>query len=317
MKFRTEYNSERAGILLQPEKPVVCVGSCFAENVSQIMRGCLWDARNPLGTLFNPFSIAEVVKIVISNDLRDETIQKTLFERNGIWRSWLFDSKFSSVSRDSVQENVLKALKSFRTCLEKSQAVIITFGTARYYSLENGMIVANCHKMPQDLFAVRRATVCEIAEVWKKLVEELKGQYPSLEFIFTVSPVRHIKDGFEENMRSKATLILSVEEICREFNFCHYFPAFEILNDDLRDYRFYAGDLVHPSSEAIEYIWELFQKKYLSSQSITLLKEGRSLYQRAQHRFIVEDSPESDAFRLETSLKKEEFARKHPLMLKI
>lgn len=289
MKFRTEYKAERSGVLLNPDREVMLLGSCFAENIVKRMVRCRWDAVNPFGVLFNPLSIATAVNLALSpeNEAKVE-IEDSIFECDGIRHSWLFDSGMSSRDKAVSETRIADALALFRGRIVKSEALFVTFGTAWCYFLNRtGAVVANCHKQPQSLFTRRRISIEEIAEVWTPLIEKLREINPSLEVIFTVSPVRHLKDGFVENMRSKATLILAVEEISRRFDFCNYFPAYEILNDDLRDYRFYAADLAHPSDQAVDYIWEIFQETYLDPAGRQRLKEGEKLTRLSEHRPII------------------------------
>lgn len=289
MKFRTEFTPVPAGFSLNPEKPVILLGSCFADNITQRMRFCRWDARNPFGVLFNPLSIARAVTLSLADtDPRQEILDST-FESDGICHSWLFDSKKSAKSSADVAEHILDSIRDFKRTIETSEALFITFGTAWCYFLNKreDYVVANCHKQPQQLFTRRRISVNEIADVWIPLLEEIHRRYPQLKVIFTVSPVRHLKDGFTGNARSKATLILAVEKICDSLEYCSYFPAYEIVNDDLRDYRFYASDLAHPSEMAVDYIWDIFKATYVDNRGNLLLKEGEKATRLSQHRNII------------------------------
>lgn len=294
---------------------MLTVGSCFAENIADKMRGSLWDACNPLGTLFNPLSIARVVSLALGKDA--DKSGKMMFKSDGMWHSWLFGTKFSSLSEENLNKEIENALNRFRVYLAKSKALIVTFGTANCYFLKNSgnEVVANCHKMPSDSFVRRRLSVEDIAGNWKVLCETIHSEYPELEIIFTVSPVRHLKDGFTENARSKATLMLAVEEICRDKDYCHYFPAYELITDDLRDYRFYAEDLVHPSEEGVQYIWEKFQETYLDDNGKSLLKQGGELNLRCRHRFLMPDAPSSIEFRHKTEILVSEFIKQYPEMI--
>lgn len=316
MRFRTEYMAESSDVRLTPELPVLTVGSCFAENIAERMRESLWDVCNPLGTLFNPVSIAEVIGLALRGDESGDE-GKMMFRSGGVWHSWLFGTKFSSVSPQALNGEIDNALGQFRKYLGISQALIVTLGTSNCYFLADGSekVVANCHKMPAATFVRRRFSVAEIAEKWVNLCVALHSRYPALKIIFTVSPVRHLKDGFTENARSKATLMLAVEEICREREYCRYFPAYELLTDDLRDYRFYASDLVHPSAEGVEYIWEKFQETYLDPEGIALLKRGKDLNMRNRHRFLLPDALSSIEFARKTEEMTGEFIKSHPGML--
>ena len=289
MKFRTEYKAERSDVVLNPEREVMLLGSCFADNITKRMVRCRWDAVNPFGVLFNPLSIAEAVNLaLLPENEAQQTAEASLFECDGIWHSWLFDSGVSARDKSVSETRIAEALNLFRSRIVKSEAIFVTFGTAWCYFLNaTGDVAANCHKQPQSLFTRRRIGIEEIVSAWKTLIEKLHTLNPTLQVIFTVSPVRHLKDGFVENMRSKATLLLAVEELCKRFEFCRYFPAYEIVNDDLRDYRFYAADLAHPSEQAVDYIWEIFQETYLDAAGRQRLKEGEKLTRRAEHRPII------------------------------
>ncbi len=274
------------------------VGSCFASNIAAKMKECMWNAYNGVGTLYNPMSIARVLELLVLDETPKIGVEASLFEAEERIHSWLFDSHFSASSIQKCTEVILKAREDLLKSLESAQALIVTFGTAWCYSLIEGYlptshdeeyIVANCHKMPAAMFSRRRVSVAEISKLWISLCQRLKQTYPELKIIFTVSPVRHLKDGFEGNILSKATLHLAVEEICRLSEDCLYFPAYEIVCDDLRDYRFYASDLVHPSDAAVEYIWDIFCKTFVDEIGMQRLKAGFKEYKRLNHRPIQKD----------------------------
>ena len=294
MKFRTEYEMKPAGRLLDPERPVVLMGSCFTDNIGQRMRFCQWEAYpNITGTLYNPSSIARILKLACSEEPEvsiDEIITDSIMTRDYLFFSWLADSKCNSHSKEKTFEMVKDRLLLLRKRLGEAQALIVTFGTAWIYELltTKGYVVTNCHKIPSSAFVRRRLSVNEIVEEWKEVSNLLARMFPGLRVIYTVSPVRHLKDGFEGNSCSKAILRLACEELCNEVldNHGEYFPAFELMNDDLRDYRFYASDMTHPSEVAVEYIWRKFCDRYLSSDSRRLLAEGEKATKRMNHRPI-------------------------------
>lgn len=295
MKFRTEYRPVRSSLTLDPTMPIVFIGSCFASNMAAKMRECMWDAYNGAGTLFNPMSIAKVLDLMIFGDDSLESFKTSLFESEGIVHSWLFDSHFSGLSKEECLATIGESRSRLLDALDKAQAMIVTFGTSWCYALsdntivggnkqENGeYIVANCHKMPASMFSRRRVSVEEISRLWIDLCNRLKKKYPELTLIFTVSPVRHLKDGFEGNTLSKATLHLAIESICEHTKDCLYFPAYELVCDDLRDYRFYASDMMHPSESAVEYIWEIFCNTFLDSKGEELLRQGNRRFKAANH----------------------------------
>ena len=290
MKFRTEYDARPCGDFLNPEQPVVLIGSCFTDYIGERMRACRWRAfPNITGTLFNPASIARILRIVAEWNEVSETIDDSLAQRDRLWLSWLTDSGATTYSRHDTKERLFDSLLDLRDSLRGAGTLIVTFGTSWIYELRErpGYVVANCHKFPGDTFMRRRLSVEEIVKEWNSLLQLLAVKFPQLRIIFTVSPVRHLKDGFEGNSRSKSILLLACEEIFAVNERTEYFPSYEIVNDDLRDYRFYASDMVHPSAEAVDYIWEKFQDRYLSKESRALLAEGEKVTKRLNHRPIM------------------------------
>lgn len=292
MKFRTDYQPEKSTLGLSPKLPVICVGSCFSDNITNRMRHSLWDAVNPLGTLFNPLSIANAINLMIFDDNWEESFESSVFYDGMKFRSWLFDSKLSSFKKEELLLAFKKTKKLFVETIEKGQSLCVTFGTSYCYYLKESkdFVVANCHKQHPDKFIRKRVSPEEILKVWKPLVNKVKNLYPKLKIVLTVSPVRHLKDGFAGNSISKAGLLLAVNELSTVYDFCEYFPAFEILNDDLRDYRFYASDLIHPSESAIDYIWEIFKQTFLSPEDIKLLETGLEIFKGLSHRPLPDAS---------------------------
>ena len=199
---------------------VTCIGSCFAGNIALKMRQSLWEAATPFGALYNPLSIAKVFHVALAKEEdRIRLINESIFEHGGILHTWLGDSSFSARSREQVTQNILRASDSLHSSLQNDRILILTFGTAWCYFLSEtpDAIVANCHKLPSSKFIRRRISVEEILSVWRRLLKQLKEQFPRLEIILTVSPVRHLKDGMTGNNLSKAILHLAVEELCAEY----------------------------------------------------------------------------------------------------
>ena len=263
MKFRTEYlpsPSDRG--LLTPDKPLLFVGSCFSDNIGARAEKAGWETIvNPCGTLFNPFSIARAVKLACTDDQED--IERRMFLHDGRWRSWDFSTLFSDPEQEACRTRCTLALRRLRQGLVNSQALLVTLGTARIYRLADGEPVANCHKMPERTFVRSLAGVEEIVAVLTEMTDTVRKVNPDITVIFTLSPVRHLRDGMAGNSLSKSVLRLAIAEM--EKRQCRYFPAFEIMTDDLRDYRFYADDLLHPSLSGVEYIWEKFTTQYLTA----------------------------------------------------
>lgn len=268
---------------------MLLAGSCFSQNIALKMQESMWNAVSPLGVLYNPASIAKALSLAAlpaDNPARDAMVAESVLKCGRQFRSWLFDSKVADEDPGVMRRNISGILDAASEALVEGAVLIVTFGTSWVYSLASppGYIVANCHKQPAAMFQRSRLSVEEIADLWKSLVCDLKRGYPGIDIVFTVSPVRHLKDGFSGNACSKATLLLAVEQICRDIPFCHYFPAYEIVTDDLRDYRFYASDLVHPSDEAVEYLWDIFKQTFMDDEGKRLLAEGNKLFRAINHR---------------------------------
>lgn len=317
MKFRTEYNASPAPFTLDPSLPVALVGSCFSDNITQRMRRCLWDAGTPAGVLFNPLSIASALRLMLLQPDAESAYADTLFESGGMVHSRMFDSSMSATSRTVSTERFMAARARLHHLISNGRTLCVTFGTSYCYRLKgaNPVVVANCHKQPAALFVRERLDTATIVDVWQKLMTDLRKLYTGLRFIFTVSPVRHVRDGLHENNLSKAILLLACEEICRGTADSHYFPAYEILNDDLRDYRFYASDLVHPSADSVEYVWEKFRETFLTERGREILREGEEIARRLAHRPILPDSEEARRFAARTAELLADFHARHPLTL--
>ncbi len=329
MKFRTIFTAERADFTLSPEHPVVMLGSCFSDNIAAKMRGCLWNAVNPGGTLYNPISIKKAIDLFLFEKDFENKFKASLFtDAQGKSRSFFGDFRFAAEDEGTALDKAQDARNNMQQYMKEAEALFVTFGTAICYSLlpmkewENPLrpreellsnTVANCHKLPASRFDRFRLTVDEIVDAWVTTCQKIKETYPHIRIVFTVSPVRHLKDGFTANSRSKATLLLAVEEICRRLSFCSYFPAYEILNDDLRDYRFYASDLAHPSEQAVDYIWEIFKETYLDNEALLILKEGEKIFKSLNHRPLLMSEEEEREYQQTVQKKYQEFMKRHPL----
>lgn len=318
MKFRTEIEPIKSDIALSIDNPLAFVGSCFADNISARMRRCLWQAENPLGVLFNPMSIAQALRYTLLEKNPANHYDEYIFTDGELSHTWLFDSSFSGKA-EWMSHKFLNARGRLDGILRHGRTLFVTFGTAICYYLNSkpGFVVANCHKQPASLFTRRRVSVDEITDVWCKLILELGQAYPGLKIIFTVSPVRHVRDGLHENQLSKSTLLIAADRLSRQFENCHYFPAYEIVNDDLRDYRFYTSDLVHPNDMAVEYIWEKLLDTYVSATERRELAEGEKIAKRAAHRPIIADSSAAEDFRKTTEKLYAEFAARHPFAMNL
>ncbi len=277
MLFRTEYALKKNPLPLQPEEPVLSIGSCFAEEIGQKLIDHLMDCSvNPLGIAFNPLSLADLWEFNMKKE--------DLVYHNERWHSLKHHSNFSAPTREQLLEQIETGNQRMELYKSKAQLIIVSFGTAIIYHFKKGMrTVANCHKIPQKEFKKRRLGVEEVVARWSKILDQAAIDFPDTYWIFTVSPIRHLKDGFIENTRSKSILHLAVEELTRKSK-AFYFPSFEIMMDDLRNYRYYNNDMLHPSSLAVDYIWEKFRDCYFSEELRKYLVDIAKLIQIAQHR---------------------------------
>jgi len=284
MKFRTELKCEAATTPVIHPGPLLSLGSCFAENIAGYLMPLKYDvASNPCGVLYNPASILAVLQC--ANGL-DDFSEKLLVQNNGLWHSLLHSSHFSAPEKQSCHKNALDALRRTEAYSHKARHAIITYGTAWVYEhRELKRIVANCHKLPAEHFIRRRLTVEEVAAITEDIIGVLRRENPELHIIFTLSPVRHLKDGFHGNQLSKATLLLGLDKALAGKNNTDYFPAYEMLLDDLRDYRFFAEDLTHPAPAAIAYVREKFKQSYLYRDA-ELIKNIEEIQNALTHRPI-------------------------------
>lgn len=292
MNFRTQVEMAGERTEIRHSDKLMLFGSCFSENIGNLLVenkfGC---EVNPYGILYNPLSIAKALREIMARKVYDES---DLFERDGVWHSWMHHSSFSSdLSSGDCLQKINSRLSAASECLPETDWLIVTWGTAYVYQHE-GKVVGNCHKCPDSFFVRRRISVEAVCEEWNAILQMLKCHFPKLKVLFTVSPIRHAKDGMHNNQLSKATLLLAVEELCRTFDFCHYFPSYEIMMDDLRDYRFYADDMLHPSGIAIEYIWDCFSRTYFSTDTLQIMKEWSGIRKSLHHKPF---RPQSEAYR--------------------
>ena len=262
-KTKTEIKITDAPKNLSMERQILLVGSCFSDNIGGKMIEEGWNALvNPCGTVYNPISIAALFRTAISSR-RNQIIRSSLTSREGRVASWLMGKKGLGATESECIEKVDNSLTLLEKGLRDAQAAIVTFGTSDVWHLvAEGSAVGNCHKHPAREFIKRRMSVNEIITLWKDVIAEIREINPNLQIVFTVSPRRYLSEGAAENTRQKAILILAVDSLCKEIQDVYYFPAYEIMNDDLRDYRFYAPDLLHPSAEAVDYIWQKFRESF-------------------------------------------------------
>jgi hypothetical protein len=290
MKFRTEINVPRFADPIDHSTRLFSVGSCFAEAIAgKLGRYKFRVESNPFGVLYNPASIARAIESLAA----DKIYAPCDLTFNGeLWFSYAHHGTFSAAEPREALRKMNKSASGGAVALAGADVVIITFGTAWVWELD-GAVVANCHKQPASLFTRRRLSASEIVERFKALLE---GPLSGKRVIFTVSPVRHLKDGFAENSLSKSILRVAVGELVEEHPNVIYFPAYEIVNDDLRDYRFYGSDLVHPSNEAVDYVWEKFAEATLDERTRALLPRIEAVRRALEHKPFNPDTVSYEQF---------------------
>ncbi|MCB9196049.1 MAG: GSCFA domain-containing protein [Flavobacteriales bacterium] len=261
---------------------MVTIGSCFSDNIGEKLSESRFDVvSNPFGVVFNPISIAKLV---------NGEVHQNLIERDNYWFSWDANSSIHAENEDDLRNRLNNSVNDLSNAIHSNSTVFVTFGTSWIYELiAEDTVVANCHKMPAEHFRKRLLSVIEIVDTWKVILQK----YPSVNWVFTVSPVRHWKDGVRENNVSKGVLHLAIHELLNEKN-AFYFPAYEILMDELRDHRFYDRDYLHPNAEAIDYIWNRFRSTFFDEFTNGLISKVESLNALETHRVMFPNSNGAD-----------------------
>ena len=294
MKFRTEIS------IIPPDDfkishacNITILGSCFADNMaSKFLNAGFSIDLNPFGIAYNPLSLSQNLNRLLDNKpfVKDE-----LLKDNDIYHSFSHHSRFSGTDPDDVLTKINSRLDWSSAFLRTAGLLIVTFGTAFVYRLQStGSVVSNCHKLPAKFFTYNRLTIEAIIREWNDLIIRLQTLYPLLRILFTVSPIRYRKDDMHENQLSKSILLLSIDELLQNHSHCSYFPAYEILLDDLRDYRFYTEDMLHPSFQAIDYVWEKFTETWFDSETSKTAREFEKIHQMLNHISLL---PESETYR--------------------
>lgn len=293
MEFRTPLHIPPSPFRISHDSRILTLGSCFSNVIGEKLRENKFHVKvNPFGVIFNPFSILKTLEAAAENT---NLFAESAIQNNAIWYNYDLHSDFSADKKEMLEEKTAGVLSDVHAYIAGANAITLTFGTAFVYRLKKiGKIVANCHKVPAGDFTKSLLETQEIVQEFERVYTLIKKINPSIQFILTVSPVRHIKDGIEQNSVSKSVLRSACHLICSQLKDVDYFPAYEIMMDDLRDYRFYKKDMIHPSSVAEEYIWEKFIEKYIPNKSQDLIKEWQVIRKAMEHKPF---HPGSDAYR--------------------
>lgn len=289
MHFRTELTVNKSLLPLHHKTNFLTIGSCFAEEIGSLLRANKFNTlNNPFGTTFNPLSIAATIQ----NICQSTETKRLPVQAADVWLDYRFHSSIYGYSEKELNETIDQKLQQARQQLQQPHPVcVITLGTAWVYRLlAENTIVANCHKQSHTLF---RKELCSSEQLLQSMQEALNNlflQFPNCQVILTLSPVRHTKDGLEENQISKSLLRLLCHQLSSNHSQVHYFPAYEIVLDDLRDYRFYGKDLVHPNELAVDYIWDKFRQTFFNKDTNSLIDQWQQVKQNMQHRPLFEKS---------------------------
>ncbi|MDR0982569.1 MAG: GSCFA domain-containing protein [Culturomica sp.] len=283
MNLQTKVEITAPSDKLRHSSQMLCIGSCFAENIGRKlqMHGFNVDI-NPFGIVYNPLSAANVLKRLLSKQTFTED---ELLYNNGMWVSLSHHGSFSSKDKQTCLENINTRMSSAVENLAKVNCLLFTFGTAWVYEyIPQSCIVGNCHKISAEHFNRYCLDVGTIVREYSRLINHLKAVNPALRIVFTVSPIRHLKDGAHANQLSKATLLLAIDKLCSLFPEHYYFPSYEIVMDELRDYRFYASDMLHLSETAVDYIWEVFKTNCITASEYELMNKVEKINRGLHHR---------------------------------
>jgi hypothetical protein len=302
MEFRTELHIKPSNHKLDLGNSLLSIGSCFANTMGERMEKYKFDIMvNPFGVVFNPISIFQL--------LQPESIKANkLVGNNGMWYSYDHHSDVSASSNVKLEELIIELNQYVLSKVHVCEYVIITLGSAWVYILnETNQVVANCHKMPGSLFEKSLLNVREIIAGFDVLYKFLKEVNPKIKFIFTVSPVRHIRDTIELNSVSKSVLRLACHELTNSYTDVSYFPSYEIMMDDLRDYRFYKSDMIHPNKVAEDYIWDKWSETLFEDKTKAFIKEWDEILNAINHKPFDQDGAQYQAFVNKYLIKLEQF----------
>lgn len=319
MKFHFEFDIKKLSQSITHQHKLFLIGSCFTESIGEKLKKYKFSVlENPNGILFNPVSVTEAITDYIENR---NFSANDLFHFNEGWHSWKHHSRFSGLTSEEALNKINASTNAAHHYLKEADYIMITLGSAWIYTLTEkarnakpGAVAANNHKAPADWFYRRLMTIEEILKVLDNVIHRLFIFNKKLKIIFTISPVRHLREGVIENNRSKALLIHSVHHMVDKFENLYYFPAYELVIDDLRDYRFYSEDLVHPNYFATQYVWEKFVNACVNEKTKTLMEEIHSINLAFQHKPFNPTSEQHKKFLQSFLNKTKALQEEHPYL---
>ncbi|SER04759.1 GSCFA family protein [Hyunsoonleella jejuensis] len=307
--------SKRADNLINYESNILLLGSCFSENIGKKFDYFKFkNVQNPFGILFHPNAIETLLSLAVNEKVYSES---DIFYHNEQWHCFDAHSKLSNISKEHLLEDLNTQIRRTKTNIQKATHIIITCGTSWVYRLlEANSIVANCHKVPQKEFEKRLLSVEEVKQSLQNIVALISSVNSNAEIIFTVSPIRHLKDGFIENAQSKAHLVSAIHNVINTVkNLVCYFPSYEIMMDELRDYRFYAEDMIHPNQTAINYIWQQFKFVWICNTAYKIMDEVDSIQKGLHHKPFNPNSEANQSFIKKIEARKKALKLQFPHMV--
>lgn len=318
LKFKLTLAAKKSATPMGYRDKSLLIGSCFSENIGSKLSSHLFQVlENPHGVLFNPISVANSLTDCIQKKIYQEA---DLFLLNDVWNSWNHHSRFSGITIKESLDKINSSIYNGHQFLKTADHIIITLGSAWVYQLNSqssftvGQVVANNHKAPANWFDKRLMQPKELIELLNDLVKQLLSFNPHLHIVFTISPVRHLREGLVENNRSKAVLIHAVHEIVDELKNLDYFPSYEYIMDDLRDYRFYSEDMVHPNYAASNYVYEKLVETYMNEETQTIMKQVSELQLAIQHKPFFAGSTQHQEFLQNCVVKTERLLGLYPYL---
>lgn len=313
-RFRTEVKIPEPGLQMNYTHTLFFIGSCFADSIGTRFEKLKFNTLvNPFGVMYNPISVSLALDRIIR---KRHFCSNDLFFHNQLWHCAELHGSFSQPEPELVLQQANLAIDRAHRFLKETDFLLITFGTAWIYeAATTGQTVANCHKLPESAFNRRRLSVDEIVNQWIQHIDQIREFNPKIRIVFTVSPIRHLRDGAHQNQLSKSVVLLAVDTLCQHFAQCSsYFPSYELVMDELRDYRFYAADMIHLSDVAIDFIFDTFAQSNIDPQALTLSKQIEKITRAATHRILQNNLAEIRSFAHKQLTIISDIENKHPII---
>ena len=307
----TKVDIPKSGFKIDYRSTLFFMGSCFSDHIGRKMQRLKFSVcHNPFGVVYNPISISNCIRLLLQ---KEEFNNDDLNFYNELWFSYSHSTQFSDVDREACLNKINRNFLEAKNAIINADVLVLTLGTSWVYKLkETGEVVANCHKIPSEKFNRFFSSTDNTLENLVSVIKEIRESNQSVKIIFTVSPIRHWKDGAIENQRSKAALILTIAKLQEQLDEIYYFPAYEIFMDELRDYRFYASDMLHPSESGIEYTWNRFCSIYLSDETMSILSQVNSILNKIDHKPLHKNTKGYSKFISTLNMDITNFQKKYP-----